>query len=29
MGYYAMLAFNINAFEVDLPAERTEPVLPV
>ena len=29
MGYYALLAFNINAFEVDLPAERTEPVLPV
>lgn len=29
MGYYAMLAFNINAFEVDLPTERTEPVLPV
>ena len=29
MGYYAMLAFNINAFEVDLPAEQTEPVLPV
>ncbi len=29
MGYYALLAFNINAFEVELPAERTEPVLPV
>ena len=29
MGYYALLAFNINAFEVDLPEERTEPVLPV
>lgn len=29
MGYYAMLAFNINAFEVGLPAERTERPLPV
>ena len=29
MGYYALLAFNINAFEVDLPSETTEPVLPV
>ena len=29
MGYYALLAFNINAFEVELPADRTEPVLPV
>ena len=29
MGYYALLAFNINAFEVDQPEERTEPVLPV
>ncbi len=29
MGYYALLAFNINAFEVEVPAERTEPVLPV
>ena len=29
MGYYALLAFNINAFEVELPAERTEPALPV
>ena len=29
MGYYALLAFNINAFEVDLPADRTEPALPV
>ena len=26
--YYALLAFNSNAFEIDLPAERTEPVLP-
>ena len=29
MGYYALLAFNVNAFEVDLPPERTEPTLPV
>jgi 4-carboxymuconolactone decarboxylase len=29
MGYYALLAFNINAFEVDLPADRTEKPLPV
>ena len=27
MGYYALLAFNINAFEVELPAERTEVAL--
>ena len=29
MGYYAVLAFNINAFEVGLPEERTETPLPV
>ena len=29
MGYYALLAFNANAFEIDLPAGRTEPVLPI
>jgi 4-carboxymuconolactone decarboxylase len=29
MGYYALLAFNLNAFDVELPEERTEPVLPV
>ena len=29
MGFYSLLAFNVNAFEVDLPQERTEPVLPV
>ncbi len=29
MGYYALLAFNANAFEIDLPAARTEPVLPI
>ena len=29
MGYYSCLAFNINAFDVGLPAEITEPPLPV
>ncbi len=29
MGYYALLAFNANAFAIDLPTERTETVLPV
>ena len=29
MGYYSCLAFNINAFEVGLPAGITEPPLPV
>ena len=29
MGFYATLAFNANAFGMDLPEERTEPVLPV
>ena len=29
MGYYACLAFNINAFEVGLPADVTELPLPV
>ena len=29
MGFYALLAFNVNAFDVDLPDERTEPILPV
>ena len=29
MGYYALLAININAFEADMPDEMTEPVLPV
>jgi len=29
MGYYALLAFNVNAFGVELPAERTEKPLPV
>ena len=29
IGYYTLLAFNINAFEVGLPEERTETPLPV
>ena len=29
MGYYAMLSFNANAVELDLPSERTEQVLPI
>ena len=29
MGCYAMLAFNVNAFGVELPEERTEEALPV
>jgi 4-carboxymuconolactone decarboxylase len=29
MGFYAMLAFHVNAFDVDLPETRTEPILPV
>ncbi len=29
MGYYAMLSFNANAVELDLPSDRTEPVLPI
>ena len=29
MGYYALLAFNLNAFGAELPEERTEPVLPI
>ncbi len=29
MGYYALLAFNANCFVIDLPAERSEPVLPI
>ena len=29
MGCYAMLAFNVNAFGVELPAERTEGALPI
>ena len=29
LGCYAMLAFNVNAFGVELPAERTEDALPI
>ena len=29
MGCYALLAFNVNAFGVELPAERTEEALPI
>ena len=29
MGYYALLAFNANTFNIDLPTERTEPELPI
>lgn len=29
MGYYALLAFNANAFEINLPERTTEPLLPV
>jgi hypothetical protein len=29
MGNYAQTAFFLNAFEVQLPEQRTEPVLPV
>lgn len=29
MGYYAMLAFNANAFEIDVPQDGPEPLLPV
>ncbi len=29
MGYYGLLAFNANTCAIDLPAERTEAVLPV
>ena len=29
MGFYTMLAFNVNAFDVELPQDHSEPVLPV
>ncbi len=29
MGNYALLAFAINAFDSDLPPNRTEPLLPI
>ena len=28
MGNYSLLAFAINAFDTDLPPNRTEPLLP-
>jgi hypothetical protein len=29
MGHYAQTAFILNAFDVQLPEQRTEPLLPV
>ena len=29
MGYYRILALNANAFTIDLPEQRTEPLLPI
>ena len=29
MGYYALLAFNLNAFQVEVPPGGTEPILPL
>ena len=29
MGFCALLAFNLHAFDIDLPDQRTEPLLPV
>jgi len=29
MGYFRMLALNANAFTIDLPDQRTEPLLPI
>ena len=29
MAFYSTLAFNANAFGIDLPGDRTEPVLPI
>jgi 4-carboxymuconolactone decarboxylase len=29
MGYYSLLAFNANSFEIDVPAGGTEPELPL
>ena len=29
MAYYALLAFNANTFQIDLPADRTETELPI
>jgi hypothetical protein len=29
MGYFRLLALNANAFTIDLPDQRTEPLLPI
>ena len=29
MGYYTLLAYNANSFEIDLPEGGPEPILPV
>jgi len=29
IGYYRLLALNANAFIIDLPDQRTEPLLPI
>jgi 4-carboxymuconolactone decarboxylase len=29
MGYYTLLAYNANSFEIDLPEDGPEPTLPV
>ena len=29
LGYYSLLAFNANAFEIDVPEQGTEPKLPI
>ena len=29
MGYFRLLALNANAFTIDLPGERSEPILPI
>ena len=29
MGYYTLLAYNVNAFEVEPPMDGDEPLLPV
>jgi hypothetical protein len=29
MGHYAQTAFILNAFDVQLPEQRSEPILPV
>jgi hypothetical protein len=29
LGYFRLLALNANAFTIDLPDQRTEPLLPI